>query len=134
MMSDSEVDETPPPPSLAATRSRREKSDKHGRFAALQKFKVRLAHCAITVAVAFRLFTFKIKVLNIRDDKGPEITSANLSSVDRNRFQGSGSRDFMTEYFKTSQLNKVFKKNQKCNRFVSRPPREKGLKHFFGSK
>jgi hypothetical protein len=49
MMSDSEVDETPPPPSLAATRSRREKSDKHGRFAALQKFKVRLANCAIIV-------------------------------------------------------------------------------------
>jgi hypothetical protein len=61
MMSDSEVDETPPPPSLAATRSRREKSDKHGRFAALQKFKVRLANYGITVA--FCLFTFKIKVL-----------------------------------------------------------------------
>jgi len=42
-MSDSEVDETPPPPSLAATRSRREKTDKYGRFAALQKFKVRIA-------------------------------------------------------------------------------------------
>jgi hypothetical protein len=75
MMSDSEVDETPPPPSLAATRSRREKSDKHGRFAALQKFKVLQANYVITVA--FCLFLrLRLRFLNIRDDKEPEITSS----------------------------------------------------------
>ena len=39
-MSDDEVSETPPPPTIAATRTRREKKDKFGRFAALQKLKV----------------------------------------------------------------------------------------------
>jgi len=37
-MSDDEANETPPP-TIAASRSRREKTDKHGRFAALKKFK-----------------------------------------------------------------------------------------------
>ena len=38
-MSDDEVSETPPP-TIAATRTRREKKDKGGRFAALQRLKV----------------------------------------------------------------------------------------------
>ena len=40
MSDDEAASEAAPIESLAATRSRRTKSDKHGRFAALQKFKV----------------------------------------------------------------------------------------------
>jgi hypothetical protein len=41
-MSDEDVGDETPPPSLAATRSRREKRDRGGRMAALEKLKVKL--------------------------------------------------------------------------------------------
>ncbi len=43
-MSDDEGTGEALPPTLAATRSRREKSDKFGRFAALKKYKVRILY------------------------------------------------------------------------------------------
>ena len=51
-MSDDENSETPPP-TIAATRTRREKKDKHGRFAALQKFKVSIILFIYTTTILY---------------------------------------------------------------------------------